>query len=121
MEAERLRGGTQGDADQSNVTLIGDAAHPMSPFKGQGANQALLDAVLLARTLYKTFQVPKDGSDEMSIGQSLGDFESEMLSRSAAKVKASADAAKFLHSEIAVAEGNHPRCTAAAKAGEASG
>ena len=122
LDAERLRGGTQGDNDQSNITLIGDAAHPMSPFKGQGANQALLDAVLLAKTLYKAFQVPKDGGDEMSIEQSLADFESEMLSRSAAKVKASADAAKFLHSEIAVAEGNHPRCTAAAKAGgEASG
>jgi ribosomal protein S17 len=39
----------------------------------------------------------------------LTEFESEMLARSAIKVKHSAEAAQFLHSEIVLHEGDEPR------------
>ena len=39
---------------RGRVTLIGDAAHPMLPFLGQGAAMAIEDGVLLARALAST-------------------------------------------------------------------
>jgi 2-polyprenyl-6-methoxyphenol hydroxylase-like FAD-dependent oxidoreductase len=91
------------------VTLIGDAAHPMSPFKGQGANQAILDALALARGISRGCRNSSQWR-EVGVRKSvLSDFESEMVERSASKVQDSADAAKFLHSETILYEGNEPR------------
>jgi 2-polyprenyl-6-methoxyphenol hydroxylase-like FAD-dependent oxidoreductase len=102
LKPELLEKGTK-------VTLIGDAAHPMSPFKGQGANQALLDALSLARAISKGCN-PLSPWREFGIRKSvLTEFETEMLERSASKVKSSAEAAKLLHSEIVLHEGNGPR------------
>jgi 2-polyprenyl-6-methoxyphenol hydroxylase-like FAD-dependent oxidoreductase len=102
LESELLEKGGQ-------MTLIGDAAHPMSPFKGQGANQALLDALALARGITRGCR-PLSQWREAGIRKSvLTEFESEMLERSASKVKYSAAAAAFLHSEIVLHEGDEPR------------
>ena len=92
-----------------HVTLIGDAAHPMSPFKGQGANQAILDALALARGITKGCR-PLSKWREVGVRDSvLTEFEAEMLERSATKVKDSAEAAQFLHSDTVLHEGDEPR------------
>ncbi|MBC7391638.1 MAG: FAD-dependent monooxygenase [Opitutaceae bacterium] len=88
------------------VTLIGDAAHPMSPFKGQGANQALLDALVLARGIFSGCG-PFSNWREAGVRKNvLIEFESEMLARCASKVKDSAEAAMLLHSNIVLREGD---------------
>ena len=102
LEPELLQQGNR-------VTLIGDAAHPMSPFKGQGANQALLDALALARGITKDCGSFSQWR-EMGVRQSvLTEFEAEMLERSATKVQGSAEAAEFLHSDVVLHEGDEPR------------
>ncbi|TYP96745.1 2-polyprenyl-6-methoxyphenol hydroxylase-like FAD-dependent oxidoreductase [Tenacibaculum adriaticum] len=102
LKSELLEKGRQ-------ITLIGDAAHPMSPFKGQGANQALLDALALARGISKGCR-PQSQWREVGIRKSvLTEFESEMLERSASKVKGSAEVVKLLHSKVVLREGDGPK------------
>lgn len=86
------------------VSLLGDAAHPMSPFKGQGANQALLDALLLAQKITTAYHQPNTTIDLRK--DILAPYEKEMIDRSSVKVKKSAEAAKFLHSDVVLQEGN---------------
>lgn len=63
------------------VTLLGDAAHLMSPFSGMGANLAMLDAADLALTL----------ATEHTIGQAIRAYEAVMLPRSARAAEGSAE------------------------------
>ncbi|CAF1106630.1 unnamed protein product [Didymodactylos carnosus] len=70
-----------------SIALLGDAAHPMSPFKGQGANQALLDAVLLAESLSK----------QPNLTDSISYYDRAMISRVHPKVMQSRERVQTLH------------------------
>ena len=80
----------------------------MSPFKGQGANQALLDAVELARGLR--------GSDlcggATPLAEALGRYEAEMMRRATPKVLKSREAAELLHDAAATRPANTTRAAA---------
>ena len=95
---------------QEKVTLLGDAAHPMSPFKGQGANQALLDAVTLSQCLeFSELSHPARKKVNLALRQ----YEEIMCKRSEGKVLKSRLAAQFLHSSAAKTEANITRAAAA--------
>lgn len=81
--------------EKGRVCLIGDAVHPMSPFKGQGANQAIIDGYSLGKSIGSA----KDG---VELAGFLGEFEKEMCARVKSKVEGSRVAAAVLHSEEAI-------------------
>jgi 2-polyprenyl-6-methoxyphenol hydroxylase-like FAD-dependent oxidoreductase len=68
------------------ITLIGDAIHSMTPYRGIGANIALRDAALLCRKLAAAAQ------GETSIEAALHDYESQMRDYGFAAVRSSLQA-----------------------------
>ncbi|KAI0023336.1 putative monooxygenase [Xylariomycetidae sp. FL0641] len=77
------------DADISElpvgrVTLLGDAAHPMTPFRGEGGMHAFRDAINLSKLLSQV-----DRSDPQSIQATMRSYQEEMLPRGRAAVQAS--------------------------------
>ena len=63
---------------RKGVTVIGDAAHLMTPFAGEGVNLAMWDAMLLGRSLVGAL---KDGSDKDKVWKAMRGFEEEMFTR----------------------------------------
>ena len=77
-----------------NVTMLGDAAHVMPPFAGEGANMAMLDALELSECLtddtYNTLQ------------EAISSYETNMRNRAAVAAHQSLENGERMHSEDAL-------------------
>jgi hypothetical protein len=77
-----------------NVTLLGDALHSMPPYRGVGANTALLDAALLRETI-----VGRDA--EAPLVARLAEYERRMIDHGFRAVETSLAAMRRFHAESA--------------------
>ncbi|MEO8610839.1 MAG: NAD(P)/FAD-dependent oxidoreductase [Chloroflexota bacterium] len=77
------------DAHHGQIVLLGDAAHPMTPFRGEGANMSMVDAHSLANLLI--------ASDRNRIDEIIDSYQKEMLNRTRKAVLDSRKAALEIH------------------------
>ncbi len=72
---------------KGRVTMVGDACHPMLPFLAQGANQALEDALVLARCL----------AAHSDVAVALARYEAARLERTTKIVNGSVESGRRFH------------------------
>ena len=77
-----------------NVTMLGDAAHVMPPFAGEGANMAMLDALKLSEYL--------TSDNYNSLEEAISFYEIDMRKRAAIAAKESLENGERMHSTDAL-------------------
>jgi len=82
-------------APQATSTLLGDAAHLMPPYAGEGVNMAMLDALELSNCLTE--------GEFSTIREAIGHYETEMRRRAAQAAAMSIQSMEQLHSPGALA------------------
>ncbi|PKB15298.1 NAD(P)/FAD-dependent oxidoreductase [Flavobacterium sp. 5] len=75
---------------QSNITLLGDAAHLMPPFAGEGVNMAMLDALELSENL--------TNGEFTSLKSAIANYEKQMFARFAEIGKITMNNTEWMHS-----------------------
>jgi 2-polyprenyl-6-methoxyphenol hydroxylase-like FAD-dependent oxidoreductase len=80
---------------KGNVTLLGDAAHPVLPHTGQGAAQAIVDAVTLGKAL----------REDTNVERVLRSYERERLDKTATLLKQGRRTARIMRMTNPVACG----------------
>ncbi|WP_343689306.1 NAD(P)/FAD-dependent oxidoreductase [Chitinophaga sp.] len=75
-----------------NVTILGDAAHLMPPYAGEGVNMAMLDALELSRCLVK----------HKNMQEAIEVYEREMRKRASATAAMTLTQTELLHSPEAI-------------------
>jgi len=77
-----------------NLTMLGDAAHLMPPFAGEGVNMAMLDALELSNCLLS--------EDFHDTGSAIAAYETRMRIRASATAKDTMISTDMLHSKNAI-------------------
>lgn len=78
-----------------NLTLMGDAAHVMPPFAGEGANMAMLDALELSECL--------TNDHYHTLEEAIAHYEARMRKRAAAATQESLENGERMHSDHSLA------------------
>jgi len=79
------------DSHQGRATLAGDAAHPMTPQRGQGLNHAICDLGNLVRELCEV----RDGAKGLE--EAIESYGAEMVDRGSEEVKAALLNTQMVH------------------------